>query len=132
MKLQQKIAMALCAFYLISVIGVAMNMHFCSGKLAEVSFKKAAGCGACKSESKSAKNNKCCKDTAVEAKIKDSHKGEAKVNLPQDFSIELFLGPVVSELFKIILPNTTGEGVNKAPPLSSVVSLHILHCVFRN
>ncbi len=132
MKLQQKIAMALCAFYLISVIGVAMNMHFCSGKLAEVSFKKTAGCGACKSESKYAKSEKCCQDTAVEAKIKDSHKGETKVSLPQDFSIELFFGPVVSELFKVILPNTTGGNVNKAPPLSSIISLHILHCVFRN
>jgi len=132
MKLQQKIAMALCALYLISVIGVAMNMHFCSGKLSGVSFKKTAGCGACKSESKYAKNNNCCKDTSVEAKIKDSHKGEAKVNLPQDFSIELFFGPVVSELFKIVLPNTSGGSVNKAPPLSSIFSLHILNCVFRN
>ena len=132
MKLQQKIAMALCAFYLISVIGVAMNMHFCSGKLSEVSLHKTTGCGSCKSESKLAKNNKCCKNTAVEAKIKDSHKVESKVSLPKDFSIELFLGPVVSELFKIILPNTSGGSDNKAPPLSSIFSLHLLNCVFRN
>lgn len=130
--MRQKIAMALCAFYLISVIGVAMNMHFCSGKLSEISFKKPAGCGACKSESKYAKTNNCCKNTAVDAKIKDSHKGETKVKLPQDFSIELFLGPVVSELFKLILPNTSAGSTNKAPPLSSIFSLHILHCVFRN
>lgn len=132
MKLQQKIAMALCALYLISVIGVAMNMHFCGGKLSEVSFKKTAGCASCKSESKYAKSNKCCKNTEVEAKIKDSHKGGTKVDLPQDFSIELFFGPVISELFKIILPNTSGGRDNKAPPLSSIFSLHLLNCVFRN
>ena len=47
MKLQRNIAMALSVFYLISVIGLAMNMHFCSGKLADVSFKKHSGCGSC-------------------------------------------------------------------------------------
>ena len=132
MKMKQKIAMALCAFYLISVIGVAMNMHFCSGKLAEVSFHKTAGCGACKEEGKLAKANDCCKDTAVEAKITDSHKTGNKVNLPQDFSVELFFGPAVAELFRIIMPNTSGHLVNKAPPLSAYLSLHIFNCVFRN
>lgn len=131
MKLQQKIAAALCAFYLISVIGVAMNMHFCGGKLSEVSFKKTKGCGACKEEGKLAKSNDCCKNTAVKAEIKDSHKVENKVNLPQDFSVAVFFGPVVTALFKMVLPNTSGSNVNKAPPLSSV-SLHILNCVFRN
>ena len=125
--------MALCAFYLISVIGVAMNMHFCSGKLAEVSFHKAAGCGACKDEGKKlAKTSDCCKDTSVAAKITDSHKAGNKVNLPQDFSVELFFGPVVAELFKLIMPNTSGHHVNKAPPLSAILSLHIFNCVFRN
>ena len=124
--------MALCVFYLISMIGVAMNMHFCSGKLSEVSFKKAAGCGACKADEKVGKGNECCKNTVVHAKIKDSHKAGDKISLPQDFSIELFFGSVVSELFKLILPNTSGANENKAPPLSAIFSLHILNCVFRN
>ena len=132
MKLQQKIAMALCALYLISMIGVAMNMHFCSGKLSDVSFKKTAGCGACKGEGKLAKSNDCCKNTTVQAKIKDSHKAGNKVNLPQDFSVELFFGSVISEIFKIVLPNTAGTSENKAPPLSAILSLHIFNCVFRN
>ena len=131
MKLQQKIAMALCALYLISVIGVAMNMHFCSGKLSEVTFKKTAGCVACKGE-KAVKTNNCCKDTGFEVKIKDSHKAGSKVDLPQDFSVELFFGTVVSGIVEMVLPNTSGSFENKAPPLSAIFSLHIINCVFRN
>lgn len=123
--------MALCVFYLISVIGVAMSMHFCGGKLSQVSFEKSASCGNCKIN-KVVDKDDCCKDTGVHIKIDDSHKAANKVELPQNFSIALFYGIVVPELLKKVLPNRLSIIVNKAPPLSSLFSLHILNCVFRN
>lgn len=132
MKLQQKIAMALCAFYLITVIGIAVNMHFCGGKLSAVKLMEQAKCGACKVENKVKKSHDCCKDTAVDVKVKDSHEAGLKVKLPQNFSLELFLGPALSQSIKGTFSHFFRKAENKAPPLSAVVALHLYHCVFRN
>ncbi|TDQ09594.1 HYC_CC_PP family protein [Pedobacter metabolipauper] len=132
MKLQQKIALSLCAFYLISVIGIAMNMHYCSGKLSSVRFTETAKCAACKSEKTVKGTHDCCKTTEIDAKVKDSHEPGSKIRLPFNFSIELFIAPFVFELFKDLLPNLFSKAENKAPPLSSIISLHVYNCVFRN
>lgn len=132
MKLRQKLTLGLCAFYLMSIIGIALNMHFCSGKLSEVRFAKAATCSACKGSEKMEKNSDCCKDKSIEAKVKDSHEAGVKVSLPQNFSIELFLGPMVSNAFRVLFPALFSRAENKAPPLSSILSLHAYNCVFRN
>ncbi|SHG75644.1 hypothetical protein SAMN04488522_107162 [Pedobacter caeni] len=124
--------MGLCAFYLMSIIGIALNMHYCGGKLSAVRFTETAKCGACKGAEKMKKSSNCCKDTSVEAKVKDSHEAGVKVAVPKDFSLELFLGPALSEAFRLLLPNLFSKAENKAPPLSSVLSLHAFNCVFRN
>ena len=132
MKMQQKIAAALCAFYLITVIGFAVNMHFCSGKLSSVKLNESAKCSACKSEKSIAVKHDCCKSSSVEAKIKDSHEAGFKVQLPQDFSITLFLTEKFSFLAESVPTFSFASALNKAPPLSSIFSLHLLNCVFRN
>ena len=132
MKMQQKIAAALCAFYLVTVIGFAVNMHFCSGKLSSVKLNEAAKCAACKNEKSLAKKHDCCETSSVVAKIKDSHEAGFKVKLPQDFSITLFLTDNFSFLAKSVPSFSIASALNKAPPLSSVFSLHLLNCVFRN
>lgn len=132
MKLRQKLTLGLCAFYLMSIIGIALNMHFCGGELSSVRFSETAKCGACKGAEKMKKSSSCCKDTAVEAKVKDSHEAGVKVAVPKDFSLELFLGPLISDALHVILPNLFSKAENKAPPLSSVLSLHAFNCVFRN
>lgn len=131
MKLQQKIAFGLCLFYMVSVIGVAVSMHFCSGELSSVHFTKTAKCGACKDEQKTNEHN-CCKNTEVHSKVDDSHEASFKIKLPEDFSIDLFLMPGIAEMFKELLPNLFSKAENKAPPLSSRISLHNLYCVFLN
>jgi hypothetical protein len=131
-KVSQKIAMALCVFYLISVIGVAMSMHFCSGKLSSVKIASTAKCGACKGAKPTKESHDCCKNTSVDAKIKDSHEPGFKIQLPKDFSIQLFLiKDIISQL--VATPSRFfARNYSKAPPLSSIVSLHIYNCVFRN
>ncbi|MHA4893812.1 HYC_CC_PP family protein [Pedobacter sp. PWIIR3] len=132
MKLQQKIAAALCAFYLISMIGLAINMHFCGGKLSSVKIDKVATCPACKEDKKVTKEHDCCKTRSVEAKIKDSHQAGVKVKLPADFSLQLFLGQHFSSLANKAVASLPARGFNKAPPLSAILSLHIFNCIFRN
>lgn len=132
MKLKQKIALGFCAFYLISVIGVALSLHFCGNKLSAVYFTEVAHCKGCKAAEKPAKDNTCCKNTAVDAKIKDCHQSAEKVSLPKNYSIQLFLTPFLSELFHAVLPRLFSKAEHKAPPLSTRVSLYAYNCVFRN
>ncbi|WP_316750260.1 HYC_CC_PP family protein [Pedobacter gandavensis] len=132
MKLRQKLTLGLCAFYLITMIGVALNMHFCSGKLSEVRWVETASCSACKASTKKQESGDCCKDKSIEAKIKDSHQVGAKVKLPTDFSLEMLFSPLISEVFRQLMPTLFSKVENKAPPLSAILSLHAYHCVFRN
>lgn len=132
MKLRQKIALGLCTFYLISVIGVALSLHFCGDQLSSVHFIKTAHCPGCKAAEKSETSNKCCKNTVVDAKIKDSHQSAVKVSLPKNYSIRLFLTPFLSDILESLLPKLFSKLENKAPPFSGGVALYIYHCVFRN
>lgn len=132
MKLRQKLTMGLCAFYLITVIGVALNMHFCGGRLAEVSFSETAKCGKCKTAEKAGADSDCCKNTSVEAKVKDTHKAESSLKLAHDYGIELFFGTLVTKAYHTLSTNVYNYTSNKAPPLSAVFSLHLINCIFRN
>jgi hypothetical protein len=134
MKMRQKIALGLSAFYLLSVIGIAMNLHFCSNNLSSVEFTKKATCKACKStENKGlAKKDNCCKSTTVAAKVTDQHQSGSKVDMPKNFSIALFITPMIAEFLQSFLPGLFSKIENKAPPLSATISLYLFHCVFRN
>lgn len=132
MKLKQKIALGLCAFYLISVIGVALSLHFCGGALSSVHFTETAVCKMCKAAEKKAESNNCCKNSTVDAKVKDSHESGSKINVPKNYSIQLFLVPFFHEVVKAILPKLFSKTENKAPPFSARVSLYAFNCVFRN
>lgn len=131
MKLQQKMAFGLCLFYMVSVIGIAVNMHFCNGKLSSVKFTEEAKCGVCKSN-ENAKKHDCCKNTEVQSKVDDSHEAGVKVKVPESSSVALFFRPVLAEMAKRVLPKRFWSAENKAPPLSSLISLHIYNCIFRN
>ncbi|MES2417674.1 MAG: hypothetical protein V4541_05770 [Bacteroidota bacterium] len=133
MKLKQKLALGLGVFYLFSVIGIALSMHFCGGSLASVSvYKTSTACNLCKEEPINKKDDTCCKNTHVEVKIKDSHQAESLVKLPKAFSILAFFPPRISELFTQYLPVFFSETAQEAPPRTPSVSLQVLHCVFRN
>jgi hypothetical protein len=132
MNLRQKIALSLCVFYLVSVIGLAISLHFCGSNLSDIGLAKTAKCGMCTSEKKEVKGDHCCKSTSLEVKITDSHQGGAKVSLPEDFSLALFLSPMLSQYLAALFPRIFGKIADKAPPLSARQALHVLHCVFRN
>ena len=131
MKLKQKLALGLCAFYLISVIGVALSLHFCGGNLSAVSFTHNVQIKECKPAEKIADCNPCCKNTAIHAKIKDSHESGVKVSIPKDYSFRLFLQPFSSEIAESGALHLLKNVENKAPPFITGIALHIFHCIFR-
>lgn len=132
MKLRQKLSIGLCAFYLMTIIGIALNVHFCGGRLADVSFTETAKCGKCKKAENKGEESDCCKNTAIEAKVKDSHKAELNLKLAHDYGIQLFLGPLITDIHYPLSANLSKRALNKAPPLSAILPLHLFNCIFRN
>ncbi len=133
MSLKQKLAISLCTFYLISVIGVALSLHFCGGKLASVSATSAkASCKYCKAEPIAQKDDNCCKNTEVDVKVKDNHQVESAIKLPKLFSVDVYLHSYFSQVFRQFLPIFFSKLENKAPPKPTSVALHVMNCVFRN
>jgi len=134
MKLKQKIALSLAVFYAVSVMGLALSLHFCGGKLANVKlFSNELACNLCKDiPAEKIKDDGCCKNTQVTVKVKDSHQTEAQTQMPKLFSIQLFLHPPVLEFLTNITPAFFSKISNKALPLSTRVALHVFNCIFRN
>lgn len=134
MKLRQKIALTLAVFYAVSVMGLALSLHFCGGKLENVKlFNNEVSCKFCKDiPAEKKKDDGCCKNTEVTVKVKDSHQTQAQVQMPKLFSIQLFLHPPVLEFLTNISPKFFSKISNKAPPLSSRIALHVFNCIFRN
>ena len=130
--MRQNIAFGLSIFYLLSVIGIALSLHFCGGDLSSVRLAAKAKCGMCTADDKTQDGDHCCKNTSVEAKITDSHQSGSSINLPADFGFTLFLAPIISQYLEALLPNFISKAVNKAPPLSARQALYAFNCVFRN
>jgi DNA topoisomerase VI subunit B len=133
MKLKQKLALGLCTFYLFSVIGIALSMHFCGGKLASVTvYSNKAACKFCKTEAADKKDDGCCKNTKVEVKVKDNHQSTASFKLPKLFNAEYVFHPFATFVLKKITATFFNKIENKAPPALHNVARHLLNCVFRN
>ncbi|RNL50600.1 HYC_CC_PP family protein [Pedobacter jejuensis] len=133
MKLKQKIALSLAVFYAVSVMGLALSLHFCGGKLENVKlFSNEVSCKFCADIPAEKKDDGCCKNTQVTVKVKDSHQTEAQTQMPKLFSIQLFLHPPVLAFLSNITPTFFSKFTNKAPPISSRVALHVFNCIFRN
>jgi len=124
----------MAVFYAVSVMGLALSLHFCGGKLANVKFfSSEVACKLCKDiPAEKIKDDGCCKNTQVTVKVKDSHQTEAQTQMPKLFSIQLFIHPPVIEFLSNITPSFYSKIANKAPPLSTRVALHVFNCIFRN
>lgn len=78
----------LATFYLIIVSGVTFNLHYCGGKLKNVSVLTNNEEGCCGSKKKS---KGCCKDKTSVIKVEDSHQLShvAKINSISFISLEI-------------------------------------------
>lgn len=133
MKFKQKLALGLCTFYLLSVIGVALSMHFCGGKLASVSVNSnTINCKYCKAELTTKSDDNCCKNTKVEVKVKDSHQSQSSFKLPKLFSSDIIAFVPLVRNFKPSLAFLVRYIRSNAPPSPTRVARHVLFCVFRN
>ncbi len=132
MKSKQKIAIGLALFYVLSVMGVALSVHFCGGKLAEIAvFAKETSCKYCKDTPAEKKPDNCCEDTQVVAKVDHSHQMSSSLTLAQLFTVDLILPYPIFKQTQWIQEQNSDNFLNKAPPLYQSVGLVVLHQSFR-
>lgn len=106
MRTRKKIAIGLCSFYLLSVTGIALNLHFCSNELSSVNFTQKADCIACKPAGNHhlAKKDTCQKNTTAEANPADQQKPSAKKDDQEGFNVASFFTPLIGEFIRFLMP----------------------------
>ncbi|RFS24802.1 hypothetical protein DVR12_06300 [Chitinophaga silvatica] len=122
-------AILLASLYITLTGGVAVNVHYCMGKLAAVDLqsKPVDLCNKCK---KPAKGMDCCKDEVKFCKLTSSHQA-AKVaqqvfSAPIDLQLPVKILPVPSIQSLVALSDA-----QHAPPDIGASSLIIRNCTFR-
>lgn len=115
-------------FYLTVASGITINLHYCNGKLRQISFlnsKKEKGCCGSKMKSKG-----CCSDKAAFVKVNDNHHSIKIINLTfNHFKIfdATLLAPQVSlNVSETIFYNTLNY---HAPPVLYDNPLYLKHRV---
>ncbi len=133
MNLKQKIAYGLSFFYLINVVGFALSLHFCGGKLSGVRFyDNTASCKMCAGFQADKKADAdCCKSTKIDVKVKDDHQSETSFKLPELFGVYLFLPELYTVNFSFLSAWVFALCDNKTSPLKKS-GIYLLNCVFRN
>src|SRR6478735_6861461 len=119
MKLRQKIAIGLCAFYLLSVIGIAANLHFCNEALSSLNFTERASCKVCKSANNQSivKNDNCSKNNKSVAKVTDQQESSSKAEASKSFGVAAMFAPVIAELLCNLMPGMFPKKDNKGSSL---------------
>jgi len=81
MMIKRSGALFLAILYSITVIGFALNLHYCGQMLSSVKINATTkGCGMF-----TARAMKCCRDKQIEVKVKDAHQGAAFLFLAKSF-----------------------------------------------
>lgn len=79
-------ALLLAILYTVTVAGFALNLHYCGNRVAAVKINAPAkSCVKPLAKTKM----KCCKDTRLDVKVKDSHESQQTSFLSRIFSFEL-------------------------------------------
>lgn len=120
-------ASVLTLLYLVTVMGFALNMHFCGSYLVSVKINAPA-----KSCTPLVGKMKCCHNKHFEIKIKDAHQGQRQTLQAKAFAFQL---PAFH--FADFLLNTqyslSPESFAKAPPdpPSCNINSFLKNCTFR-
>ena len=114
-------------FYVLSIVGLSLNFHYCGSRLAQVQFQNQE-IRACCSE-KDEKTSKCCKNQAVTFKVKDYHVGNSSMYVPA-FIVYLATNQEVNTGYTKAV-NTTKYTYTLQKPLPNNISKGVLYSVFR-
>ncbi|WP_345949834.1 MULTISPECIES: hypothetical protein [unclassified Mucilaginibacter] len=124
-------ALSLAILYTITVLGFALNLHYCGTKVASV--KITAPVKEAKAETCGMKMN-CCKNHKVDVKVKDVHQAEQEASLlAKLFAFEIPKLPFEDFVFsaqKALLEKFFDRGPPENKPTSKVATF-LKNCTFR-
>ncbi|MEN0055622.1 MAG: hypothetical protein AAGC65_18230 [Mucilaginibacter sp.] len=122
-------ALLLTLLYTVTVLGFALNLHYCGSELASVKIDSPAA--SCKMMQECSKM-KCCKDKQLQIKVKDAHQVE-----PFSIISKLFGVGIARASFNGVFTPTrqvsVDQSLERGPPgrpLPSIL-IFIKNCIFR-
>ncbi|MFD1256776.1 hypothetical protein ACFQ3S_08200 [Mucilaginibacter terrae] len=124
-------AFSLALLYTITVLGFALNLHYCGSQVASVKISAVAKDA--KSDVTCGIKMNCCKNHQVKVKVKDDHQAEQNSFLAKVFAFEIPKIPFEDFVFsaqKALLEKLFDRG----PPSSksgSKIATYIKNCIFR-
>jgi hypothetical protein len=125
-------AYALALLYTITVLGFALNLHYCGSTVASVKISAPVNKDAKAADTCGMKMD-CCKNHQVDVKVKDAHQGEQMSFLAKVFAFEIPKLPFEDFMFsaqKILFEKLFDRGPPEGKPLSKVASF-LKNCNFR-
>lgn len=118
----------LTVFYFLVVSGFAIHIHYCGGKLKEISFLKQEDC--CCGSKKKTKG--CCEEKTLGCKMQDNQKPASKVSLPFPVSNKQLVAVAVFIHFFNDQPDKTVEiNIDHSPPDPCADPVFLLNRNFR-
>jgi len=121
-------ALVLTLLYLVTVMGFALNLHFCGSYLASVKIDAPVkSCGM-----QSTRQMKCCSNKHFEVKVKDAHQGKVQSFQAQTFVFEipkLYLADFLLNAHQSIAEKLLERGPPDPP--SEKISTFLKNQVFR-
>jgi hypothetical protein len=124
---KRALSLVFLGFYIVSIVGLSINLHYCGTKLAQVQFRSQE-IRACCSE-KVEKTAHCCKNKVVNYKVKDQHLGNSSMYVP----ILIVFWPSNQEVntgyTKVVHTNKYAFTLQKPPPNN--ISKEVLYGIFR-
>jgi len=122
----------LACFYLLLTSGVAVNFHYCMGKVRSMSFGRQQTTESCNKCGMTSKKAGCCEDKANFVKVDDTHHGSL-VDINLHAPVMDVHHPQPLQTFQVVATsNNIGSTGNHSPPVfRNQPDLNTLHCVFR-
>ncbi len=124
---KRALSLVFVGFYVLSIVGLSLNFHYCGTKLAQVQFQSQE-IRACCSE-KVEKTAKCCKNQAITYKVKDQHLGNSSIHVPDLIAVLLIKQDVNTGYTKVVNTDKYAFKLQKPPPNN--ISKGVLYGVFR-
>jgi hypothetical protein len=127
--MRKTLAILLLFLYLISASGIQIIVHYCGGKLKQISFfhtDEKKGCCGNKMKSKD-----CCKDKAAVLKINDIHKPVRDFKITSSsYQLAGWILPVPTLNFSSIITSADVFVDNPDPPNLNAQNIYLINGVF--
>lgn len=121
-------AFLLTILYTVTVVGFALNLHYCFSHITAVDVNSPAKSCSMQMPGKM----KCCQDKHFEVKVKDVHEASSQSFLSKLFGFELSKLPLINFFFSS-QEDSSGNDLKKDPPdppTNNPITF-LKNCVFR-